>query len=150
MHTKESTITTNIAPWLSVHNGANAIIFYKAAFNAIETYHQEFPDGGIVAKLSIDGAEFWLSSSVQNDSQNTETLGGENIRIILTVQNPDSLIAKALLAGAKEVGRRQRFGRIHLIHQTEPFAALDPVAQGRQHAFRPHRGFDPRPVAVGG
>ena len=45
-------------------------------------------------------------------------------------------------------GRRQRLGREHLIHQTEPFAAFDAVAQRRQHAFRPDRGFDPRKVPL--
>src|SRR5271165_2246321 len=45
-------------------------------------------------------------------------------------------------------GRRQRLGREHLIHQTEPFAAFDAVAQRRQHAFRPDRGFDPRKVTL--
>ena len=45
-------------------------------------------------------------------------------------------------------GRRQRLGRKHLIHQTEPFAAFDAVAQRRQHAFRPDRGFDPRKVPL--
>jgi len=35
-------------------------------------------------------------------------------------------------------GDLQRFGRVHLVHQTEPFAAFDPVAQGRQHTIRPH------------
>jgi site-specific DNA recombinase len=45
-------------------------------------------------------------------------------------------------------GRRQRLGREHLIHQTEPFAAFDAVAQRRQHAFRPDRGFGPRKIAL--
>ena len=39
---------------------------------------------------------------------------------------------------------RQRFGREHLVHQTEPFAAFDAVDQRRQHAFRPHQSFGPR------
>src|SRR3989338_340119 len=37
-----------------------------------------------------------------------------------------------------------------LVHQAEPFASFDAVTQRRQHAFRPDRGFYPRPVAVGG
>ena len=45
-------------------------------------------------------------------------------------------------------GRRQRLGREHLIHQTEPFAAFDAVAQRRQHAFRPDRGFGPRKITL--
>ena len=39
-------------------------------------------------------------------------------------------------------GHRQRRRCEHLVHQTEPFAAFDAVRQRRQHALRPHPGFD--------
>ena len=47
-----------IAPWLSVRNSAQAVNFYKSAFGATEAYRLEDPGGGVVAKLSVDGAEF--------------------------------------------------------------------------------------------
>ena len=50
-------ITTSLAPMLSVRNGARAVEFYKSAFRAIEVYRVEAPDGAVVARLSIDGAE---------------------------------------------------------------------------------------------
>src|SRR5438093_3402325 len=34
---------------------------------------------------------------------------------------------------------------VHLIHQAKPLASLDPLFEGRQHPFRPDRGFHPRP-----
>ena len=40
---------------------ARAVEFYKSAFRAIEVYRVEAPDGAVVARLSIDGAEFWLA-----------------------------------------------------------------------------------------
>jgi hypothetical protein len=46
-------------------------------------------------------------------------------------------------------GRRQRFGREHLVHQRVPFAAFDAVDQRRQHPLRPNRRFGPRKVACG-
>ena len=46
---------------LSVRNGARAVEFYKAAFGAIEVFRVEAPDGAVVSRLSVDGAEFWLS-----------------------------------------------------------------------------------------
>ena len=52
----------SIAPWLSVRNSAQAVDFYKSAFGAIEVYRLEDPSGGVVAKLSVDGAEFWQES----------------------------------------------------------------------------------------
>jgi hypothetical protein len=54
-------VKCSIAPWLSVRDGAQAVDFYKAAFKAAEVYRLDVPDGGIVARLSVDGAEFWLS-----------------------------------------------------------------------------------------
>ena len=50
-----------MAPMLSVRNGARAVEFYKAAFGAIEVYRIEDPGGAVVSRLSVDGAEFWLS-----------------------------------------------------------------------------------------
>ena len=67
----------SIAPWLSVGNGAQAVDFYKSAFGANEVYHLEDPGGGIVAKLSVDGAEFWVSGEgPEHGSQRLESPGG--------------------------------------------------------------------------
>ena len=101
MAQKDSRIITTIAPWLSVDNGSKAVHFYKSAFDAIETYRLEDPGGGLVVKLSVDGAEFWLSSgtSENNTSNNVDS----PVRMILTVSNPDDLFTKALQAGATEV-----------------------------------------------
>lgn len=94
-------IATTIAPWLTVSNGRDAIAFYKNAFDAIETYYLEVPDGGIIARLSINGAEFWISGGATEISK--ESIGGETIRMILTIHNPDEIFVKALNAGAIEV-----------------------------------------------
>jgi PhnB protein len=96
------TIPASIAPWLSVRSSVKAIEFYKSAFEAIETYRFEDPDGNAVVKLSINGAEFWLSDTPSNDT-NHETLGGDSIRMILTIADPDAVFAQALQAGATEV-----------------------------------------------
>ena len=100
--TNTETIPTSIAPWFSVRNSAKAVEFYKSAFGAIETYRLEDPDGNAVVKLSVDGAEFWLSDG-SSGNLSPETLGGGSVRMILTVTNPDTLFAKALKAGAMEV-----------------------------------------------
>src|SRR5215471_3888098 len=96
------TILTSIAPWLSVRSSAKAVSFYKSAFGAIETYRLEDPDGNAVVKLSVNGAEFWLSDS-PSDDPSPETIGGGTIRMILTVPDPDTIFARALKAGAREV-----------------------------------------------
>lgn len=100
-----SAVLTSIAPWFTVKNIAEAMNFYKSAFGAIEVYRFEEPDGILqVTRLSVDGAEFWLSEgSPDEGSANSESLGGGSIRMILTVANPDALFDQALNAGASEV-----------------------------------------------
>jgi PhnB protein len=94
----------SIAPWLSIRNGAQAIDFYKSAFGATEVYRMDIPDGGVVARLSVDGAEFWLSAeSPGPNNSSREPLGGDSVRMILTVADPDAVFAQALTAGASEV-----------------------------------------------
>jgi PhnB protein len=96
-------ITTTIAPWLCVRGGARAVNFYKAAFGAVELFRMG-DDVSVVARLSIDGAEFWLSDeSPEHHNYSPESLGGITIRIILTVIDPDAVFARAIKAGAKEV-----------------------------------------------
>ena len=93
-----------IAPWLSIWNGAQAIAFYKAAFGATEAYRLEDPGEGVVVKLSVDGAEFWVSGgSPEPANASPESVGGGSVRMILTVADPDAVFAQALKAGATEV-----------------------------------------------
>ncbi len=94
-------IQTTIAPWLTVQNSEKAVSFYKTAFGAVETYHLETPDG-LIARLSLNGAEFWISGGLEN-SAGSQQAGGGSVRLILTVSDPDTLFAKALKAGASEV-----------------------------------------------
>jgi PhnB protein len=94
----------SIAPWLSVRNSVQAVDFYKSAFGATEVYRLEVPGGGVVARLSVEGAEFWLSAeSSESGNFSPESLGGGTIRMILTVQDPDAVFVQALTAGATEV-----------------------------------------------
>jgi PhnB protein len=94
---------TTIAPWLSVLESARAVDFYKAAFGAAELFRLE-GGGGVVARLSVEGAEFWLSDeSPEHFNFSPQTLGGSSVRIILTVADPDAVFARALSAGASQV-----------------------------------------------
>jgi PhnB protein len=83
---------------------AKAIDFYKSAFGAKEVYRLEDPGGGVVVRLSINGAEFWLSHEAADYANaSSDPIGGGSIRIILTVPNPDAIFAQALAAGATEI-----------------------------------------------
>ena len=109
--------TTSIAPWLTVRD-SKAVDFYKLAFGATEAYRLEMPDGGLVVRLSVHGAEFWLSSEpAEEGSPKPGSLGGGSVRMILTVADPDTLFVQALDAGATQVfpvgeGHGWRLGRL--------------------------------------
>jgi PhnB protein len=110
---------TTIAPWLAVSDAQKAVDFYTAAFGAVEVYRLEGDDGKLaVAQLSVDGAVFW----VQDDSEGSpEARGSGSVRMILSVEDPDSAFVQAVAAGATEVAPVSeeygwRTGRI-----TDPF-----------------------------
>jgi len=97
-------VALSLAPMLSVRNGARAVEFYKTAFGANEGYRVEDPGGSVVSRLSIDGAEFWVSDeSPEHGNFSPESLGGGSVRMILTVPDPDAVFARALAAGAREI-----------------------------------------------
>lgn len=97
-----TSIAYSLAPMLSVRNGARAVEFYKSAFGAIEVFRIEAPDGAVVARLAIEGAEFWLADeSPAHENFSPESLGGGTVRMILTVPDPDAMFARAVAAGAR-------------------------------------------------
>ena len=97
-------VTCSLAPMLSVRNGARAVEFYKAAFGATEVFRVESPDGAVVSRLSVDGAEFWVADeSPEHANFSPESLGGGSVRMVLTVPDPDGMVPRAIAAGAREV-----------------------------------------------
>ena len=82
---------------LSVRRGAEAVEFYKSALGADVVYRIEAPDGAVVARLSIDGAEFWVADeSPEHKNFSPETLGGGTVRMVMIVDDPDAAFAKAV------------------------------------------------------
>lgn len=89
---------------LSVRNGAGAIEFYKAAFEAREAYRIDDPSGAVVARLSVGEAEFWLADeSPEHQNFSPESLGGGSVRMVMTVPDPDAAFDRAVKAGATVV-----------------------------------------------
>ena len=96
-------MATVIAPMLSVRRGAKAVDFYKAAFGAGEIFRIDAPDGSVVARLSVEGAEFWVADeSPEHKNFSPETLGGGSVRMVMVVDNPDASFDRAIAAGATE------------------------------------------------
>ncbi len=101
---QETTFRCSISPWLSVRNGAKAVDFYKAAFGAAEIFRLDAPDGGVVARLSVEGAEFWLGDeSPEHKNFSPESLGGGTVRMVLSGPDPVAVFKRAVSAGATQV-----------------------------------------------
>jgi PhnB protein len=109
---------TSIAPMLSVRNGAQAIEFYRAAFGANVAFRHDNESGEVVARLSVEGAEFWVADeSPEHLNFSPETLNGGTVRLVMVVNDPDAAFERAVAAGAKVVwgvnnGHGWRLGRI--------------------------------------
>lgn len=111
---------TTIQPQLAVRRGRAAVEFYVSAFGAVEIYRvggtDEHPE--VVAQLAIETASFWVSDeSPEHGNFSPETVGGATVKMLLVVDDPDALVARAVAAGATEiqpVGEQHgwRMGRI--------------------------------------
>jgi len=92
---------TTLAPLLSVRRGAAAIEFYARALDAKILSRIDDDSGDVVARLCVNGAEFWLADeSPAHLNFSPETLGGGTVRMVLTVDNPDEVFSRAIEAGA--------------------------------------------------
>jgi PhnB protein len=118
---------TSISPMLSVRRGAKAIEFYKKAFGAEELFRIGEEGQGVVAQMSVSGAEFWLADEAPEFLNfSPESLGpdfhGTMVRMVMVVDDPDAVFDQAVGAGAKVISPVEdkeygwRVGRL-----TDPF-----------------------------
>ena len=95
-----------VQPELSVRNGRAAVDFYRAAFGAVEVFrfggtedHEE-----VVSQLAVGDSLFWVEDeSPEHGNFSPETVGGATTRLLLVVDDPAQVVARALEAGAVEV-----------------------------------------------
>lgn len=96
---------SSITAVLTVRGADEAITFYSQAFGAEEVYRNTYPDGRIVAELAVGDARFRVADEAPEASNlSPETLGGTSVRINLFVEDPDSLVERAVQHGAVLVG----------------------------------------------
>jgi PhnB protein len=99
-----STAKTSISPMLSVRGGAKAIEYYKAAFGAEELFCIGDEEKGVVAQMSVGGAEFWLADEAPESLNfSPESLVGATVRMVMVVDDPDTAFARAVRAGGNVV-----------------------------------------------
>jgi PhnB protein len=92
-----------ITPFLTVHNAAKAIDFYKEAFGAEERYRMAALDGKCIAhaELKIGDSVFMLSDEMPGQSCESAALGETCVGFYLYVQDVDDIFERAVAAGAK-------------------------------------------------
>jgi len=92
---------TSVTATLSVRDWPRAFDFYQRAFGARELYR--VPGGG-VGQLAVSGADFWVAEeSPEHHNFSPESLGGCSVRMLLVVEDPAAVCARAVAAGATQV-----------------------------------------------
>jgi len=94
-----------VTPHLVCAGAADAIEFYKKAFDATEMIRLDGPDGKIMhACVSINGSSVMLVDEYPAMGSNSPaTLKGTPVTIHLIVDDADAFVARAVEAGAKVV-----------------------------------------------
>lgn len=92
---------TDIQPELWVDDPREALEFYGAAFGAT-VLHLVGEGDDIVAQLGVDGAAFWIApaSSTMKRLSPRAIDGAATGRTLLVVDDPDSVVRRAVAAGA--------------------------------------------------
>ena len=127
-----------------MRRGRAAVEFYKAAFGAVEDYRVggTDDDDDVVAQLSVGDASFWVADeSPPHRNFSPESLGGATVRMLLIVEDPASMVERAIAAGATEIypvaeEHGWRLGRIedpfgHHWEIGKPLTAWPPADGGR-------------------
>ncbi|MYV49996.1 VOC family protein [Streptomyces sp. SID2888] len=96
---------SDIYPFLAVGDVDAAVEFYAQAFGAIEEGERvRAPDGPQVAVLSIAGHRLGVATEAPElGTPSPQTLGATTVRISLDVDDPDTVAAQAVAAGAREM-----------------------------------------------
>ncbi|MGO9343308.1 MAG: VOC family protein [Acidimicrobiales bacterium] len=97
-------LRNSITPVLTVIDAEAAVSFYMRAFGAEEVVRNSYPDGRIVAEMSVGDARFRVADeAVESGDVSPRTLNGTTVRINLFFEDPDGFVARAVANGAVEV-----------------------------------------------
>jgi len=94
-----------VTPYLIVKSGARAIDFYKKAFGAAELFRMDGPEGKVMhAEIKIGDSRVMLADESPGQGyRSPEALGGTPVSLMLYVEDVDTIVSKAVAAGAKVV-----------------------------------------------
>jgi PhnB protein len=92
----------SVIPYLSIANAAKAIAFYKEIFGATEGTRLTMPDGKVMhAEIRIgDSVIMMTEENPDCGSLGPLTIGGTPVSIVLYVEDADTVVNRAVAAGA--------------------------------------------------
>lgn len=95
----------SLQPYLHVRGAAQAIDFYKQAFNAVEIMRFPQPDGRIGhAELRMGDSVMMLADEVpERGIHSPAHFGGSAVSLVMYVEDCDAVYRQALAAGAKSL-----------------------------------------------
>ena len=94
-----------VTPYLVVKGAAKAIDFYKRAFNAVEMFRMDGPNGVLMhAEIKIGNSVVMMADEMpEMGAKSPATLGGTPVSLLVYVDNVDAFAAQAVSAGLKTV-----------------------------------------------
>ena len=99
----EDALVTSVQPELWVDRPREALTYYEAAFGAA-VVHCVGEGDDIVAQLQVDAAAFWIAPAASDMKRlSPHSIGGATSRTLLVVEDPDSVVRRAVAAGASEI-----------------------------------------------
>ena len=96
---------SSVTPYLIVSGAANALDYYKMAFDAQEIMRMPGPDGKIAhAEMQIGSSRIMLADeSPEMGHKSPQTLGGSGTGLMLYVTDVDDTFQRAVSGGGKSV-----------------------------------------------
>lgn len=91
-----------VTPYLVIKDAGKAIDFYKEAFGASELMRLASPDGRIMhAEIKIGDSPIMLCDECPDwNALSPQTIGGTAVSIVLYLADVDSVVGRAVAAGA--------------------------------------------------
>ena len=98
----DTRVSVRIQPELWVADARGAIAFYEAAFGAT-TLHLVGKGDDVVVQLAVGDAAFWVSpASPTLKRLDPRAVDGATGRMLLVVNDPETVVQRAIEAGATE------------------------------------------------
>ena len=144
-----------LTPYLMIDGAAEAIEFYKHAFDAMELFRMDAPGGKIGhAEIQIGDSRVMMADDCGEESpfRNPRSPGNSTVGLLLYVKDVDTSFKQAIEAGARVIkpledqfygdrtgGLEDPFGHIWFLSTHKEDLSLDEI---RQRAEKLHKQDD--------